>query len=235
VQGKGPPGEYKWFVHYYAGIGGFGGPSPVTRWKVRIKHDAAVVVEQGRLATPGARSRVYTLKVDPGGRPGRPGRPARAEPADVSTWKLFSSPEGGFRVSIPGAPAGRKETVPTPLGERDEFRSALEADGGSYVAAYLDFPAEGMAGRDPFTLLDEATRGLAAAAGGKPADLRQVARNGQPGREVRFERAGGGTTVARLYLVGRRLYRAEVTGSDAFVGSPEAEAFLQSFDFVAPE
>jgi hypothetical protein len=232
VQGKGPPGEYKWFVHYYAGIGGFVGPSPPTRWKVRIKHDNKVVVEQGRLVAKGTQSRIYTLKVDPGGRPGRPGR---AEPADVSGWKLFSSPEGAFSVSIPEIPAGRKQMVLTPLGERDEFRHTLDVDGGTYAVAYLDFPAERMQGKDPLTLLDDATGVLVSAAQGKQDGLRRIALNGQPGREVRFQGSGGSVTVARLYLVDRRLYQVAVTGTGDFASSAEAEAFLRSFNFVAPK
>jgi hypothetical protein len=232
VQGKGPPGEYKWFVHYYAGIGGFAGPSPATRWKVRIKHDDKVVVEQGRLASTGARSRTYTMKVDPGG---RSGRPDRVEPADVSGWKLFSSPEGAFSVSIPEIPTGRKQTVRTPLGDLEEYRYVLEPAGGSYAVAHLDFPAERMQGKDPLTLLDDSTASLVSAAQGKQDDLRRIALNGQPGREVRFEGSGGSVTVARLYLVNRRLYQVAVTGTGDFASSAEAEAFLRSFHFVAPK
>lgn len=58
--GPGPPGEYKWWVHYYGGNNGL--PAP-TRWKVRIKHEGRVEVIQGRLSFPGAKSKPYTLTV----------------------------------------------------------------------------------------------------------------------------------------------------------------------------
>ena len=58
--GPGPPGEYKWYVHYYGGNHGV----PVrTRWKVRVKHAGKVEVVQGTLNVPGSRSKVFTLKV----------------------------------------------------------------------------------------------------------------------------------------------------------------------------
>ena len=58
--GPGPPGEYRWFVHYYGGNGGIVVP---TRWKVRVKHEGRVEIFQGRLTVPGAKSKIYTLTV----------------------------------------------------------------------------------------------------------------------------------------------------------------------------
>jgi hypothetical protein len=61
VQGQGPTGEYKWFVHYYGGLGGLNVP---TRWKVRIKHKGEVTVFTGKLNSVGAKSKPHTLTVD---------------------------------------------------------------------------------------------------------------------------------------------------------------------------
>jgi hypothetical protein len=62
VQGKGPPGQYKWFVHYFGGLGGVAVP---TTWKVRIKHDGQAKVYTGKLRAPGAKSKTHTLIVAP--------------------------------------------------------------------------------------------------------------------------------------------------------------------------
>jgi hypothetical protein len=62
VKGMGPPGEYRWFVHYW---GGFGGISRPTRWKVRVKHNDRVTVYTGRFRTLDEKSKIYTLKVEP--------------------------------------------------------------------------------------------------------------------------------------------------------------------------
>ena len=62
VQGKGPPGEYKWYVLYYGGLGGVSVP---TRWKVRIKHNGQVTTKEGKFTTIGQKSQVYSFKLDP--------------------------------------------------------------------------------------------------------------------------------------------------------------------------
>jgi hypothetical protein len=63
VKGPGPPGVYKWFVVYWGGFGGI--PKP-THWKVRIKHNGAVTVFEGKFRALNERSKIRTLKVDPG-------------------------------------------------------------------------------------------------------------------------------------------------------------------------
>jgi hypothetical protein len=222
VQGKGPPGEYKWFVHYYGGLGGY---ASATRWKVRIKHDNKVTVIQGKLGTIGERSRVYTLTVEPGGRPGRPG--AAGPPADISDWKTFSSPEGAFTVSIPEIPAGRKQAVKTPLGDLDEYRYALEAGDGTYTVAYLDYPAALMQGKDPLTLLDDSSGGLVAAAQGQQQDVRRnrAERPARPRGPVRTARRGRHPGTA---LPGQGPPLPGLGGGTPdFATSPEAHAFLR--------
>lgn len=61
VMGKGPLGEYQWFVHYYGGLGGI---SKATNWRVRVKHDGKETVYRGVLRSIRDRSKVYFLKVD---------------------------------------------------------------------------------------------------------------------------------------------------------------------------
>jgi len=61
IKGDGPPGTYRWYVHYY---GGQGGKAPPTNWKVRVKHDGQVDVYEGTLPRVGRRSRIRTLRVE---------------------------------------------------------------------------------------------------------------------------------------------------------------------------
>jgi hypothetical protein len=61
--GKGPPGVYKWYVHYYPGFGGLDSGAPV-HWKVRIKHAGTVEIHKGILKNVDQRSKLYTLKVE---------------------------------------------------------------------------------------------------------------------------------------------------------------------------
>jgi hypothetical protein len=59
--GKAPPGEYKWYVHYYGGLGGKATP---TRWKVRLRQDGQFRIYEGELAQLGDKSQTYTFKLD---------------------------------------------------------------------------------------------------------------------------------------------------------------------------
>jgi hypothetical protein len=61
VKGAGPPGEYKWYVHYW---GGFGGIARPTRWKVRVKHNNRVQVYTGRFRSLDEKSKIHSLTVE---------------------------------------------------------------------------------------------------------------------------------------------------------------------------
>jgi hypothetical protein len=63
VKGPGPPGVYRWFVVYWGGFGGI--PKP-THWKVRIKHQGRVTVVDGKFHALNERSKIHTLRVEPG-------------------------------------------------------------------------------------------------------------------------------------------------------------------------
>jgi hypothetical protein len=236
VQGKGPPGEYKWYVHYYGGLGGF---ATTTRWKVRIKHNNQVNVIQGKLSAIGERSRTYTLTVGPDGGVGVAAadlgaRGTGSRPATSPGWKAFSSPEGGFTVSVPENPTGQRTTVKTPAGELPAFAYSVEGDDGSYAVSYADLAEEAVKDADTFKLLDETVANLVASAQGKPSHLRKIALGGSPGREVEYQMPGDRIAISRVYLVKRRLYQVTASGTREFASSPDADAFLKSFLFSPP-
>jgi hypothetical protein len=60
--GKGPNGNYRWYVEYY-------GPAPgqpfqgAVRWRVRVKHQGQLSEFRGVLQQPGDRSRTYSLAI----------------------------------------------------------------------------------------------------------------------------------------------------------------------------
>lgn len=70
IHGEGPSGEYRWYVEYYGGFGGYDQP---THWRVRIKQHGTEQVVEGRLRKIGEKSKVFTLKFAPGSGPGGPG------------------------------------------------------------------------------------------------------------------------------------------------------------------
>ncbi len=73
VKGPGPPGAYKWSVHYYAA---HRPDHPPVHWQVRIKHAGEAKIVEGVLNAPGEWSQIYELKVHPPKDPG----PSESEP-----------------------------------------------------------------------------------------------------------------------------------------------------------
>jgi hypothetical protein len=66
-KGNGPPGEYKWYVHYYGGaVSEFGRQvlKTPTRWRVRLKHNGTYKVFEGKLNAAGQQSKVYTFPIE---------------------------------------------------------------------------------------------------------------------------------------------------------------------------
>jgi hypothetical protein len=62
VKGPGPPGAYRWSVHYYAA---HRPDHPRVHWQVRIKHAGEAKIVEGVLNAPGEWSQIYELKVHP--------------------------------------------------------------------------------------------------------------------------------------------------------------------------
>jgi hypothetical protein len=62
IKGPGPPGAYRWSVHYYAS---HRPDRPQVHWQVRIKHAGEAKIVEGWLSAPGEWSQVYVLKVHP--------------------------------------------------------------------------------------------------------------------------------------------------------------------------
>jgi hypothetical protein len=66
-KGNGPAGEYKWYVHYYGGAVsefGRGVLNTPTRWRVRLKHNGTYKVFEGKLASAGQQSKVFSFTID---------------------------------------------------------------------------------------------------------------------------------------------------------------------------
>ena len=57
-----------------------------------------------------------------------------------SSWKEFSSKEGRFSISLPGAPTPSVRSMDTNIGKVITHSFALEGDLGVYYVAYVDFP-----------------------------------------------------------------------------------------------
>jgi len=248
--GKGPPGSYRWFVHYYGGLGGVNQP---TRWKVRVKHAGQIQTFQGKFNAIGQKSQVYSLKVAPddartaanstprdtpeGGRIVEPPAGSPAVGAASSGPRLLAPPGSGFSVALPSEPkAGRKDWE-TPLGPVVAQVYSLDLNEGGLSLASLDFPAATLAKADPGKLLDDLALKAIAESRGTPSRQAKIALSGSAGRETDFTVpdsivAGGGVGKARVYLSGARVFIVSAVGTKWFVEGPEADGFFKSFQLT---
>jgi hypothetical protein len=87
-RGNGPPGEYKWYVHYYGSVDG----NMPTSWRVRLKHKGDYKVFSGKLNAIGQRSRVYSFKIEPSAE--NPGEAPPQDDAPVLEGSGEAVPEG---------------------------------------------------------------------------------------------------------------------------------------------
>ena len=249
-QNLGAPGTYRWFVHYYGGLGGI---AQRTRWKVRIKHAGKVDLEDGAFTNIGQKSQIFELKirgqdVQMAPVPAQPAAPAPAPtavataPAPVAAPasapaapligpRTFEPPGGGFSLVLPGDPrAGRKEWT-TPVGTIVARTYSLDKASGGWAIATLDFPTSALAGADKDKLLDDLAKLAYGEYRGVETKKTSVGYRGFPGREVEFVVpaaivAGGGNGRLRVYLAGSRAVVVAAVGSKAFVaGSEVFDAF----------
>lgn len=250
VQGRGPPGKYRWFVHYY---GGFAGMAQKTGWKVRVKHAGRIDSYKGNLTRIGEKSRIFELKMEADNGKSSPAKTddARARPADtlsdaakaalaadataVPAAPAVFAPAGvGFSVKLPSEPkTGRKEWD-TPLGAVvAQTYTAEDLEGGVSVST-LDFPAATLAKADPGKLLDDMIARVLVDSKGKATREAKIALSGSAGREVEFTVSdaivsGGGLGRARIYLAGRRLLIVSAVGTKGFLNSTEVGDLFKTF------
>jgi hypothetical protein len=141
------------------------------------------------------------------------------------TWHTFSSPQGGFAVSLPYSvsPQPRETTKPisTTSGTLDVHMFIFESELPSvYMVAYADYPAAPSQPAESEKLLDHA-RDWLTTMGTYPLEITHeqgVTLDGYPGREISFKvpsaPATGAWGKARLYLVKQRLYIVLGNGAD---------------------
>ncbi len=252
-KGNGPPGEYKWYVHYYGSIG----EAPPTKWKVRLKHNGKYVVYEGKLTYIGQKSRLYSFGIKESdltttepesvakakteeapnnlgaAAASAFGRSVKRTARDPDGWVTVSPTGGDFLVLMPEEPIVERRTTSTSVGDLDVRSYFVDRGEGGYSLTYTDFP-EQAAGVGPEALASQAVKGTVDAIGGKLLKDEPITVDGHPGRAVEIEVpdavvGGGGVSKARVIAIGRRVFTASVTGTRAFVGQPGTAKFLESF------
>ena len=140
-------------------------------------------------------------------------------------WKEFSTTEGGFAVSMPGAPKQEKETDQDGLTSYS-FSVELEQPESVYMVTYYDVPEVAQATPEQVKeLLDGAPDAFAKGGNTNLTRSQNITLDGNPGREFDFTSDEGFAGKGRVYLVKQRLFL--VVGVTP--QTQNAQRFLDSF------
>lgn len=157
---------------------------------------------------------------------------------DKAEWTLFSLPEGGFTVMMPGKPVDFSQPLDTPAGTLQTHIYVVDLPSAAYMVLYTDLPVAPDRVVGAQAVLDHARDKALVREKGKLLDDRVVSLDGYPGREFSIAAGiGGGVFIDRVYLVKTRLYTLSVLDTSADTGSSESKpwqkkdtrTFLDSF------
>lgn len=150
-----------------------------------------------------------------------------------ATWNEFKSPQGEFSILIPGTPTKQTRSVETPSGPLEAHMFLAEQGDVAYMVAYSDYPTMVIRDRSSKLILDGARDGAVANAHGTLVRESVVSLNGNHGRELEIEPAGGKVTIqARIFLVGHRLYQVMVLTPKGTDFTEDVRKFLDSFTLL---
>jgi hypothetical protein len=159
-------------------------------------------------------------------RGGQAGTVAAANAGGGAGLKEFVSPEGKFRVMMPGTPVRQQQR----LGPMTIAMYSLQNSNGAYMVGYVDVPIP--ANEPDWQLqkrLDGARMGaLGNIGGGLIKENRVFLQGRDPGREIEANIPGKGLIRARFFIAGQRMYQILVIGNPQFVHSADATRFLES-------
>ncbi len=155
-----------------------------------------------------------------------PGLPSSALPEVPEHSHSIESTNGRFTAKYPEKP----KKFAKKMGTVEFTGYASENAKGACSVSYSDLPIPGGEGSEKIReRLDAARETAIAEAGGTFTGSKDIAiGSGLPGQEFTAT-VGANQLRGRVYLVGARLFRVSILGSDEFLGSKEATAFLASF------
>lgn len=145
--------------------------------------------------------------------------PARAKQS--AAWYRHQDKNGRFSANFPTAPKQKQQQDSSPIGQVVTTIVTAQGLGGEFTVTYCDLPAAAtMFGTGE--VFENAKTSLLNDAGGNQVSWTNISQYG-PGKELRYEmvkRIG----VCQIYLVGQRLYVADVK-----VQNTKANAAINTF------
>jgi hypothetical protein len=164
--------------------------------------------------------------------------PKKASTSQVAAkWKLFTAPDGGFTVLMPGNPKVTSQTQKTFMGEINlqVFVAQPPKQEVAYVVAFNDFPDSYGKMADPNEVLKNAQAMALKTTQSNLISERSIrSSNGQPGREIEYVNTGGKITKSRMYFAEGRLYQVMVitTSKQKKYLVKSIAGYLNSFNVV---
>jgi hypothetical protein len=159
--------------------------------------------------------------------------------SEASSWKEFSSRDGGFAIKFPGSPKTETQTVGGQF-TLNIFRLHTFAE---YSVMYADYP-NSVNDSDPTLareILDNGLAGAIAEVNSSLLEVAEVSIENHPGRRYKERMRDGSILWGQTYLAGHRLYQIAITTpkvESAEAGEAEfyqsvARRFLGSFRLLA--
>lgn len=146
--------------------------------------------------------------------------------------KVFVSKPGRFSVVGSGTPQEQKQSVETTAGPVPVTMYLFHTKTSTQFASYADYPPGSIQAVTTTSALDGARDGFVRNVRGTLLNEREITYHKHPGREFRVAAPGGLLMLARVYLVGSRLYQLVVVARKDQFAEEEARKFLQSFALV---
>ncbi len=149
------------------------------------------------------------------------------------SWREFSQPEYGFAVRLPGEPYKNRVKVNPNDSRLDLHLWMARGEGGLiYQAAFQQLLAAPNDEASVKILLDSFRDGMASGAEAKVINEKQISLDGNPGREFAM-RDSDTNGVARIYLVGSRIYLLNILNTSGNISSKIANEYFASFKALA--
>lgn len=146
----------------------------------------------------------------------------------------FTAPDGAFSIAMPGQPRERSQDLQSPAGPV-RIRTFLyeDADQRTFFVSYTELTPAMLAKADPEQLLLGGLRGMRSTPGWTMVGQAPVEFRGHPGYEVeltvRLPNQPEAAGLARVYVIGDRVYQIQAIGPGSTLPPERRQAFVESF------
>ena len=147
---------------------------------------------------------------------------------EASSWKTFTSTEGGFSILMPGNPHLHENIHKSFLGPIRENTHNVTTRDGDYSVEYSDLPRIAIDLGGSGTILNRAKEGVLKDNGGAETVFISISLRKNPGKELSFQIPGKDSGKAHFFLAEKRLFVLVATSSNP----GNIEKFLNSFKLL---